>query len=68
MGIVEKYKRRQDEQREKNEPREAISAFELNVRRMETLVEAVRGNEQEAMEIVTAWIKEAKRRYDATHG
>ena len=51
-----------NEQEEEN-----LSEFEINVRRMEALLATHGGNAYEVTKTVTAWVDEAKKRYDQKH-
>lgn len=62
MGIVEKMAQLQRDQEPK--PQEK-SAFDMNVERMQFLVQLFDGDTDKVRELVNKWIDEAKRRYDA---
>jgi len=62
VGIVEKMAQLQRDQEPK--PQEK-SAFDMNVERMQFLVQLFDGDTDKVRELVNKWIDEAKRRYDA---
>jgi hypothetical protein len=65
MGITEDFMRL----KHKADPpaEEHLSGFELNVRRLEGVMLLCQGDVDKVMEIVTGWVKEAKKRYDAKY-
>lgn len=69
MRFTEEFAKNQREKelRQEREEESHLSGFEINVRRLEGLMLICQGDKDEAMTIVTGWVDEAKRRYDAKH-
>ena len=63
MGIVEKMAQFQKDHEPKQPEK---SAFDMNVERMQFLVQLFDGDTDKVRELVNKWIDEAKRRYDAS--